>query len=176
MEVLPCTTRRHRGPKPDRHRNAIPAAKGTLSLKAARLHHRQDMSFKCVVLSRSPYLRNLPSCDLWYDNEASVIRETSALRYATCSQNVRTPHVLLRSDSCIPANSSTSIVHPPSLDGRLVRKPASSGEMFWLCAECAAEHTLVIDIEHHVHVVPLRRVPREQPKSLPTQDTVAVAV
>lgn len=63
----------------------------------------------------------------------------------------------------------------PSVEGQLLRKPANSGEMFWLCEECAAEHTLVIDIKCGVQVVPLGRVPHEQPHGLPPHGA-AIAV
>ena len=63
----------------------------------------------------------------------------------------------------------------PSLDGRALRKPASSAEMFWLCEKCAFENTLVIDTERHVHVVPLPRTLRDQPHNLPNHGA-AVAI
>ena len=62
----------------------------------------------------------------------------------------------------------------PSAKGQPFRKPAGSGEMFWLCAECAADHTLVIDIEHRVHIVPLGHAQREQPHNLAERSAAAM--
>ena len=58
--------------------------------------------------------------------------------------------------------------------GHQIHRPASSGEMFWLCEKCAFENTLVIDTERHVHVVPLPRVPRDKPYSPPERRAAAV--
>jgi len=42
-------------------------------------------------------------------------------------------------------------------EGTDLRKPAKRGEFFWLCAECAAEYTMIPDAERVARVVPLAR-------------------
>lgn len=42
-----------------------------------------------------------------------------------------------------------------TLEAETAGMPASGGEFFWLCADCAAELTLVPDPAQRVRVVPL---------------------
>lgn len=64
---------------------------------------------------------------------------TASFRFLHCGR-------LFHFDKRVKANEGTD-----------VPKPVNRGEFFWLCAECAAEYTMIPDAQQVARVVPLAR-------------------